>query len=282
MPKSLDSISKTKKEKPAETPAETPATPVAPPSSTPEAAPVSPSPAAASPTPDKKEEPVVEEIKPSEPSATLPPTEIKDGAVLPPLEPEAAADLAPDDQYASLFPEPTVVISNPPTWIWWILLIIGSAGLAFLGYNIANGRINDWLSTTATATPAASPTPTATPSATATPTATPAATTTPTATPTPSSSVDKKSVTLRVLNGTTKAGAASTGKTILEQAGFTVRTIGNAQHQNYTSTVIYYQTGKQAEAQAVQSALSKYKSTLQESSGLASPDMVLVVLGPAS
>ena len=85
---------------------------------------------------------------------------------------------------------------------------------------------------------------------------------------------------MRVLNGTTVSGAAATAKTTLEQAGFTVRTTGNANHQTYTSTVIYYETGDLAQAQSVQQALSGYSPTLEESSSLASPDQVLVVVGP--
>jgi len=67
-------------------------------------------------------------------------------------------------------------------------------------------------------------------------------------------------------------------KTTLEKDGFTVRTIGNANNQKYTTTTIYYQSGKQAQAQAVADALAPLTTTLQESS-LANPDMVLVVVG---
>jgi hypothetical protein len=65
---------------------------------------------------------------------------------------------------------------------------------------------------------------------------------------------------------------------VLEQAGFTVSTIGNANNQTYQTTVVYYQTGYLAQAQMVEAALSKYSVSLQESS-IASPDQVLVVMG---
>jgi hypothetical protein len=83
---------------------------------------------------------------------------------------------------------------------------------------------------------------------------------------------------MRVLNGTKESGAAGTARTTLTKAGFTVRTIGNAKNQDYTDTYVYYQSGRKAEADQVAAALSSYKPVLQESS-LASPDMVLIVIG---
>lgn len=142
------------------------------------------------------------------------------------------------------------------------------------------GTIDTWLasdsptpSPTASVSPStdASPTPTATPEASASPTATP------TATPS-TGTVDKSKVTLRVLNGTTQAGAAAATKTTLEKAGFTVKSIGNAKSQTYTKTYVYYQSGKKAEADAVFAALADSKAVLEEST-LANPDMVLVVFG---
>jgi hypothetical protein len=316
MAKAIDSISKVKKDTPDANPAEVPPT-EAPAPVAPQPAPVTPAaepgkeegkPAetpVASPTEAPKEEVASEaanqeapkeETPTEEPKEATPPTDgekkeestetVVPTGELPPLAPatpadgEAPTELSEGDSYESLFPEPTVVISSPPTWIWWTLLIIGSLGLAFLGYNLANGKINQWLSINPTPTPSSTTTSTATatPSATATATATPA----PTATPSATTSVTKSSITIRVLNGTTTAGAAGTAKTILQNAGFTVRTVGNAQKQTYTSTIIYYQTGHQADAAAVKAALPKYTSSLEESSSLASPDNVLVVLGPAS
>jgi len=185
-------------------------------------------------------------------------------------------ELAPADRFESLFPQPTVSISRPPAWVWVLLVLVLVAGLGFLGYNLANGKINSWL-TASEPTPTATPTPT--PSATATPTTTPTATPTPTPSPTPTP-IDKASISLRVLNGTGTSGAAAAAADKLTTAGFKVRTTGNAKSQGYTKTIIYYASGKQDQAAAVQSALSGYPSDLQQSDSLAAPDDVLVVVGP--
>lgn len=189
---------------------------------------------------------------------------------------EVDKEAAGSDSFETLFPEPSVAIAGPPSWIWWLLLIIASAVLGVVGYSLAQGKLNNWFGTTkATPTASAVAKATATPSTTATPTS--SATSTPTTTPT-TNAVVKSAVTMRVLNGTKVTGAAATAKTTLEKAGFTVRTTGNAANQNYTSSYVYYQSGRQAEAEAVKAALSDYSITLEEST-LASPDMVLVVIG---
>jgi hypothetical protein len=191
----------------------------------------------------------------------------------------------PTDSYDALFPEPSVVISSPPTWIWWVFLIIGAAGLGFLGYSLASGQFSGAVAiatprpvptTTASTTPSAtqSPATTSTPSTSATPTPSASSTATPAAS---STSTPVNGFTIRILNGTTSAGAAATAQSTLTKAGFTVSKIGNAANQSYAKTTIYYQTGHQSEAQKVADALGK--GTLLESSSLAKPDIVLVVVG---
>lgn len=219
-----------------------------------------------------KEEPKKEEAKPAEAPAEATPAQA-------PVEPAATAENAStpeatQDSFESLFPEPRVALGAPPSWLWWVLLLVVSAVLGVVGYALTQRNLKDWLSTnTATPTPSATAAATPTPSPTDTPSPTPSATPTPTP-----AAVDPASVTLRVLNGTTVTGAASKAKTTLEAAGFKVRTTGNAKTQDYQTTMVYYQTGRQAEAEAVQKALTGYMVTLQESS-LAAPDMVLVVIG---
>jgi hypothetical protein len=196
-----------------------------------------------------------------------------------------------EDTFESLFPEPTVVIEGPPTWIWWLVLLIGSVLLGLAGFKLANSRLNSWLSVSSSPTAIVQSTPiptTKTTSSTLSPTSKPATPTpsssplpTPTSSPTPTvspSSISKSSISIRVLNGTTITGLAATGRSILEQAGFKVNSVGNANNQTYQTTVIYYQTGLQAQAQMVEAALAKYSVSLQESS-IASPDQVLVVMG---
>lgn len=212
-----------------------------------------------------------------------------------PMAQDLGESLPPKDSYDSLFPEPTIAIEPPPQWIWWVLLIIGSIGLGFVGFKLVNGGLNNWLtpspapsvsvstSPVATSSPSklaspsasATPTPSATPSSSATPSPSATPSSNPTASPTPD---PKSSLKIRILNGTTIAGKAATAKTTLTKAGYTVRLIGNASAQNYTSSIIYYQTGKLADAQAIQTALPAYSFTLEESS-LVSPDNILVIIG---
>lgn len=49
------------------------------------------------------------------------------------------------DTYESLFPEPSVIIDNPPQWIWWLVLLIGSVILGLAGFKLVNNRLDSWL-----------------------------------------------------------------------------------------------------------------------------------------
>jgi outer membrane biosynthesis protein TonB len=226
-------------------------------------------------TPEKPIEKVVETPTPATPE-TVPAATAETPVVAEDATPPKVGD---PDSFETLFPEPGLAIAGPPSWIWWLLLILASAVLGVVAFGLAQGKFNNWfhLSTGSTATPVvkSSSTPVSTASATAGATATPAATATPTAT----AATSKANLTLRVLNGTTVAGAAGTAKSALEKAGFTVRTIGNAQNQTYETTTVYYSTGHKEDADSVSTALTGYTTTLTESDALASPDMVLVVVG---
>ena len=260
MKKSLDSITPKTAAKADAPVAEEPKKAAEPAVETPAKAPVEPTPPAT---------PAVETVAPAE-AKTEPATEPVDAAT-----PAVPGTPAKEDTFEALFPEPSVAIAGPPSWIWWTLLLVASVVLGVLGYGLARNHLNGWLAVA----PKATPTPTVSVSATptATPTATASATPTPTPTPTPAA-LAKKDITLRVLNGTTTTGAAGAAKTILEKDGFTVRTTGNAKTQDYLTTVIYYQTGHEAEAKLVQTGLPTYSTTLTEST-LSNPDMVLVVIG---
>ncbi len=217
------------------------------------------------------EKPAEKQAEPT-PAPDTEPTAIEQAAISAPETPVDPA--ANPDSFDALFPEPAS-IGKPPSWLWWVILLIVSLMLGIVGYALAQKNLRQWLALDPTPTPKVSAS--ATPSLT--PTATPSAisTATPTPTPTPGA-VDNASVTLRVLNGSTTTGAAGKAATALTSAGFKVRTTGNAKTQNYPATIVYYQTGRLAEAQAVQNALTRYSVTLQESS-LADPDMILVVIG---
>jgi len=198
----------------------------------------------------------------------------------------AEPTVEPQESYTTFFPEPTVVIKSPPSWIWWAVLLIISLLVGIAGYQLVRSRTSELLSEEATPsiktiTPSPSVS-TSTPNTSTTPVASSAPTSsqTPVAVTSPSGSqsVTPATVTLRILNGTSTNGLASTLKAEIEKSGFKVRELGNTKTQDYPTTIIYYQKGKLAEAQAVKDAITSYTATLEEST-LANPDMVLVVIG---
>lgn len=67
----------------------------------------------------------------------------------------------------------------------------------------------------------------------------PSPTTAPTEQPTPTAAeVDKKEYEIKVLNGSGTAGLAAKAKESLEEAGFSVSSVGNADTQDYSKTII--------------------------------------------
>lgn len=69
--------------------------------------------------------------------------------------------------------------------------------------------------------------------------------------PQPAETHDPSEVTVQILNGTDVAGLADDTATLLEDEGYDVPTIGNAQ-QDYDSTQIFYRPKFQADAEALQ------------------------------
>ncbi len=231
------------------------------------------SPAATESTESTETKPATEDVPPT--TEVAPVAATPDAIPTPTGVPQATTSTpaSDDDSFEKLFPEPSVIVDGPPTWVWWVLLVLGAAVLGFLAFDVTRQRIDTWLQISSP-----SPSPSADASATASPTATESPTPTPTPTPTATAEVTTKDkITLRVLNGTTIAGAAGTAANTLTKAGFTIRTTGNAKNQTYTSTYIYHQVGKKAEAELVAAALASYKPLVQEST-LADPDMILVVV----
>lgn len=113
----------------------------------------------------------------------------------------------------------------------------------------------------------------------------PTATTTPASTPTPSkptttpTTIDKQSIRLRVLNSSGITGDAANMKKQLEQAGFTVSAIGNAQ-SSYSTSYIYYRIGKNQEADLVADSITNRKITKAESNSIVGANTdVLVIVG---
>ena len=56
-------------------------------------------------------------------------------------ESKSAPSTGSGDSFESMFPEPAIAISGPPSWIWWVVLIIASTVLALLGYTMAQDTI---------------------------------------------------------------------------------------------------------------------------------------------
>ena len=80
---------------------------------------------------------------------------------------------------------------------------------------------------------------------------------TPIVSPVPTKAVDLKKYEIEILNGSEAAGEASRQKTILETAGFTVSSIGNADNSDYTDTIV------KAKAEVDKNFLAKLKSDLE-------------------
>jgi hypothetical protein len=94
---------------------------------------------------------------------------------------------------------------------------------------------------------------------------TPTPTSTPTATPTPTP-IDKASLQIAVLNGTTQKGLASKTAQQLQQAGFTITKTGNADSTTQTQTVVQFPPGQEAQAALITDALkSSYPSVTAQS-----------------
>lgn len=286
MARTLDTISKKSKkivtkpiaESAPETTPEQPAVEAVPETPTPapeaEAAPTE------TPVPDVTT-PAPEETAPTTPAdapAVEPEQKVEDAPATPaepvaPALPPMNTEPPQDDKFETLFPEPSIVVSGPPSWIWWVLLVIASIVLGYLFFDLTKGRIDNLLhlDTTPSPTISASVTPSSS-SESPSPSVSPEAS--PSTTPSPSVAT----ISLRVLNGTTVNGAAAAVKTTLEKGGLTVRTIGNAKTRDTAITTIYYQAGRDAEAAQVKSILGNDAAILEQSD-LANPDMVLVLVG---
>lgn len=79
--------------------------------------------------------------------------------------------------------------------------------------------------------------------------------------PTPTEETTNKSaISISVLNGSGVKLAANSLASILTADGFTIKYTGNAKSFSYQSTIVYFKTGKESEADLVKSTLeSKYQ-----------------------
>lgn len=107
--------------------------------------------------------------------------------------------------------------------------------------------------------------------------ATGAAVTTGITVPPIATTIDKKSIKMNVLNGNGITNSAVVVKNILVKAGFTVSSVANAKRFTYPTTIVYYKTGKEAEAELVKEALSTRSVTTELYDGIGSLDLQVVV-----
>jgi len=106
----------------------------------------------------------------------------------------------------------------------------------------------------------------------------------PTATPTaeqtqsaPSANFGSSSV--RVANGNGIEGEGAKIKTVLEQAGFSITSVGNAS-RTYDNSIIYYKSGNGDLAEALKEAINgNYQATVKESDETVGSYDAVVVLG---
>lgn len=97
---------------------------------------------------------------------------------------------------------------------------------------------------------------------------------------TPSPSVDKTTVKVRILNGSGQAGAASEAKDFLESKGWEVASLGNADSYDFSQTIIRIKNKFLSLASALTSDLStKYsvQSTAEELEATSTADIEVII-----
>lgn len=168
--------------------------------------------------------------------------------------------------------------SPVPKWLAMIFVLALFGMLAYQNYDLVLKYIGllpkdkpETTEKTETYTSTSSTPTTETPATTTTPTVTAPVATTPT--------IDKTSITLSVLNGNGIKGSAEAVSQTLKTAGFNPTKVANAKTFSYTSTYIYYQTGKETEAGLVATALAGRTIVKQLSDAIAGNYNVLVVVG---
>ena len=88
----------------------------------------------------------------------------------------------------------------------------------------------------------------------------------------------KSAIRINLLNGSGVTGAANTTKTTLQTAGYTIAHVGNAKSFNYTASMIYYHSGKAAEAAQVKAALPALSITIELNDTVTATTYDLVVV----
>lgn len=99
------------------------------------------------------------------------------------------------------------------------------------------------------------------------------------ATETPAVTIDKSIITIEILNGNGISGSAGTVKDLLVQAGFTVDKVANANSFKYEKTIIYFKTGKNAEAELIKNSLSSRQCEISNDDSIVGNYDIVVVVG---
>lgn len=186
------------------------------------------------------------------------------------------------DNQSNVQPEPVVSFPDPkpvrsgrefPKWLFAVigLVVILAVGGFFLYQSSSTSTTNP------TPSPFVSgldtlPTPTETPTATKSPTPAPSATPT---------SAQRTGVSIEVQNGTGTTGDAALGKSLIEKAGYTKVTTGNATSQDATTTAITYSSDVPlAVVTEVAQAMAASFGPSTPQAGLSGKMMIRVVTGP--
>lgn len=89
----------------------------------------------------------------------------------------------------------------------------------------------------------------------------------------------KSSLLIKILNGNGVSGSAASVKSTLESAGYTIDIVKNAASFSYATTIIYYKTGKSAEATELTTTLSGRTTSTEISDSIAGKYDIVVVVG---
>lgn len=185
-----------------------------------------------------------------------------------------------DSQFTNFTPLPTQSSNKMRAFIYVGLFILLIALAIFLGNRFLTASQKQTPKPAPTSAPA-TPTPTvaATPSATLTPKTSP----TPTGklTPTPTGkAATSTSLTIEVLNGSGVKGAAGDAAALLQKAGYTVSSTGNADTFDYTKTTIKIKKSKASLGAQLKKDLSASYTvdpTLQTLAETSSFDAIVIV-----
>lgn len=90
---------------------------------------------------------------------------------------------------------------------------------------------------------------------------------------------DKTGIKIEILNGNGIKNSGAKLKSDLESAGYTIAKTANAKNFNYATTLIYYKTGKEAEANSIKSAITGREITIENNDTLAGTYDVVIVIG---